>query len=746
MFDKNSVAATTKVQTSTVSQPIRPVSAKSIRYRSQNFFRDDDPLQISTNKTSRVRKKTLKEGMSPNYVGFMPPDMRTVNDLHHLRNAVETHSIDEKAVSIIQNLDKMVSNIPIDKYERGDAGTKLDILTQLLDAYNFAWNEASVQTKEISEKHASIFVKIRSFYVSLLEQYPKLLGQYQRELVQLKKSNSEKDQHIAAILQDVQLRESKTENLREFIAGLEEEIARIKGRKDYFKEEYNVKVLECEQLETEITDLKCEVSKVLEQSKSKMSLEDLRSDLTGAHEMLVLRADDVEHIDIGTDPVAQSTRDIQYVSFSSGSRSQSINDLAGISSTNSEMPSEHSTLRHVVFGFMVTEPEEHEFVFQQDPNIELKKFYWLFPKICSLFVSGLQFEERQNPFKSFDQMLSVFLTHHYQTKMLTHNVRIAMIQSSLLMEAQNPAIRIFNKFVRHEFDFYQFRFFHTALEYSICYATPQLSSLVGRDMISVEEAIVTIPKVRAREVFLAIFPFNKVPGSLNDGANSKETSFWDFMELLISEFDKTRKHFWSVLKNALILSDAVDINNIMYKQFSQFMGLIFLRIDTESVKEHWRELLRMKASSTTDRHVCDTLDFRSITHLCASRDEYMMNVMQISTMSGFAQTYFDLNASVINAVRFIVDRLTQYIPSLAAQVPMIQEEFNLSCLLIREALFMCDIGKAFGNYRLLLHKLDYLTVKDTESIDVSNRATSLEIEQLLDHMKRRETVVGINTD
>lgn len=670
-----------------------------------------------------------------------------MSDLHHLRNAVETHSLEEKALSIMQNLDKMVSGIPVDKYEGSDASTKLDILTQLIDAYNFAWNEASIQTKEISEKHASIFVKIRGFYVNLLDQYPRLLSQYQREISELKKSNYEKDQHIAAISQEVELRESKSENMREFVAGLEEEIKRIKSRKNYFKDEYNIKVLECEQLETEITDLKCEVSKYLETSKSKTLLEDIAADLSGAQEMFVLqKEDEVEYTDAGTNPIAQMARDIQYVSLTNETTSQnSANEV--ISSTNSRMLSEHATLRHVIFGFMVNEPEEIEFVFQQDPNIELKKFYWLFPKICSLFVGGLQFEERQNPFKNFDQMLTTFLTHHYQTKMLIHNVKLAMIQTAMLMEAQNPAIRIFNKFVRCNFDFYQFRFFHTVLEYSIGYATPSLSSLVGKDAISVEEAIVTIPKNRANEVFSAVFPFNKLPDMLRDGSR-KHVLFWDFMELLIEEFSTTRRHFWTVLRNALILSDAVDINNILYKQFATFMGLIFLRVDGESVKEHWRDLIRMKYASlsTSDRIIGDTLDFRSITHLCASRDDYIANVLQISTINGFSQTYYDLNASVVNAVRFIVDRLTQYIPSVAAQVAQIQEEFNRSCLLIREALFMCDIAKAFGQYRLLLHNLDYLTVKETDNIDVTNRASSTEIEQLLDHMKQREIVVGIKTD
>lgn len=369
-------------------------------------------------------------------------------------------------------------------------------------------------------------------------------------------------------------------------------------------------------------------------------------------------------------------------------------------------------------------------------------------------ISGIQFEDSSNPFNSFEQLLLCFLTHHYQTSFLIHQIYSSLILSAQILDGLSPVIHLFNKFAQGEYDFYVFRFFHTILEFSVCYANPDISTLASNEFIAPEDTNISIEKVKARSVFEACFPFKENPNALNDGPNNTSISYWAFMELMITEFMSTRSHFWSVLKNALLLADCPDNSSINYGHFASFMGIVFPGIKVSAIKAHWKSLIvREMASEKSDRDLdisarsnqISSLKFSSLTFLCAAKDETINNVMKIHTAKDFARSFFELSSPALDVLAFIVNRLTYYIPSISPQVPEIQSEFEFEAFKIRDALFMCNIASAVSHYRFLLHKLDYLTVKDVASIVINKSTPSVAAEQLIEHMKLREKVAGITS-
>ena len=79
-------------------------------------------------------------------------------------------------------------------------------------------------------------------------------------------------------------------------------------------------------------------------------------------------------------------------------------------------------------------------------------------------------------------------------------------------------------------------------------------------------------------------------------------------------------------------------------------------------------------------------------------------------------------------------------------MPEIQSEFEIQSFKIRDALFMCNISSAIAHYRFLLHQLDFLTVKEMTSISINKSTPSQSAQELIEHMKLREKVAGIESE
>ncbi|OHT09385.1 hypothetical protein TRFO_21705 [Tritrichomonas foetus] len=702
-------------------------------------------------RTAKLKvKKTSKpiDGFADSYVGFRPPDFRSLHDLTHLRHFVEAHATPDQAISVLHSLETLLKAIPTDHYEESDPSEKYNIIMKLIDAYGFAWNEAVLQLRKISEEHAEVFSKIKTFYLFLVDEYPHILTDYQKQVAKLRKQCEKKDQHIEIIKKEILTFDQKDEETRQFIASLRDEIQRIKNRKTYFKQELNDMTLDNDRLKEELTELRCKIAKAneLNQNKILLSQEDGLNEST--ENFLVKEENGVSLIDTGTDPF-ELEFNATPAPYIRGYRSSLFvnhevydDDLVEIG----KKIEPNSALRHVIYSFMVHEPVQPTKKMKIDPNAEMKKFFWIFPKILSLFISGVQFEDSKHPFNTFEELLLCFLTHHYQTSYLTQQMYSSLVQSAQLLDAVNPAIHLFNMFAKCEFDFYQFRFFHTILEFSLCYTSPEISTLVQKEGITADQSHIIISRAKAREVFTACFPFKETPNVLNDGPNNLDTPYWQFLELLIHEFDRCRTHFWAVLKNALLLSDCPDSNHITLSQFCNFMGLVFPRVPLQIVKNNWKALLVRDAASQNDeleKKRYEMLEFSSLTYICTSKDDNINNVMKISTAKNFVARYYEMNAPMLEVISFIVSRMTYCIPNLSSNIPEIQADINELTLKIREALFMCNISNAVSIYRLLLHKLDLLQVRDFTTIIVNNESTIQETSALIEHLKLREKVTGI---
>lgn len=735
---KSSLSSSQSTQTTSIKKRIPDLTSSFHRY----------------SKSAKLKiKKPSKpiESLTPSYVGFRPPDMKSINDLSHLRLFVEAHPSHDQAESVLENLNQMLKKIPTDGYESFDPNKKYETIQKLLDAYSFAWNEATLQLKQISEEHAEIFAKIKSFYLFLLQDYPQLLVDYQQQIAKLKTQSLEKEQHISILKKDFEQFSKKDNEAREFIASLRDEINRLKERKKYFKQELNEMTLKNDRLQEELTETRCKFAKEIQNGQGQIKLDDINS-FAKSIESLVPREPMVALIDVGTNtgPMKIVQSNIQLEENLTLSTKNYSTERFNLTTDAQSSVDPNGSLRHLIFNFMISEAANIEGPLSIDPNIELKKFHWLYPKIISLLISGIQIEDPHHPFTSFQELFMTFLSHHYHTTFLIQTTYASIVQSTHIYDEVDPAIHLFNKFVKCDYDFFVFRFFHTMLEFTACYTTPDLSSLVTKEGIGPEESKIMILKENARNTFNACFPLQQIPDLLNDGPNNINNSYWEFMEILIQEFETSRNHFWAVLKNALLLSDCPDITHISFQQFSSFMGIIFPGITSTEIKSHWKQLVIREAASekensTKKQSNIDLIEFTSLTFLCASKDENILNIMSIQPVRNFVKIYYDLNSPMLDVLTFVVNRLTYYIPALMNAVPESISDFEKIALNIRDSLFECDVSKALGYYRFLLSKLDYIHVTNFSNIVINHETTPKDMEELIEHIKLREKVAGITS-
>lgn len=875
-----------KISKKDTKSKIRSESARKIRHTlsgaEQNIEKSSSRSSISNNEhtnqpqsplyTSRTQPLSTRstKNKKAQRIGFKPTEIRSKTDLIHNRYITEQLSISQKPEPVLQTLSSMIKQIPTEKYENSEPSDKLEIISKLVNAFNFAWNEISLQIKELSEEHAAVLSQLKSFYSNLVTEYPRLLYSFDKEAHDLKFLIQERDKQINSLTKQIDENEESMSSVRNYISGLQKELEETIVQRDSFESELNKQVVENDKLQTTLTDLRCTIRKqregiirlykifdmvetqphimastildfntqISEQLKnlnqndqqlneqqqqqsvnqnqslnsnsnenkdetepiqsldetfntvfqsekfrnefSKVVLENLKLDKKmtrivnrkGNNELEeILYEDDDQNDAESRKPqnvilhdASVDTSDMQiqlteeqpfpshFLVECSTSKNISLNTV-NLSLIKSEeafslgpiepaeiVSKDHEPLRKVILQFMRSPIDKIDSKLMPDQTMEFKKFYWIYPKFISIFTNGLSMENPENPFKTFDDVVTSYFNSLYQTPYLAAQMQQVLVNSIYLYEKMEPSVHLFYTFLTNEHDMDEFRFLNILLEYSLNSTDPQLSSLMTKEMITPEDTRILIKRNKAREVFTALFPIGDVPVWLNDSMTEPNIEYWEFVENCIRKFDEYRRHMWAVIKNGLLLSDCSDTSHITYKHFKSFFGIALPSLSLDEVKSIWNDLtIKNKATEKRD----DMLDFESLCYYITQKEELFFEVMKRITPKNFTARYFDLNGSILEALSFIVKRLVYYIPTVYSQIKSGKTLFTVTSESIRECLFMCDIGSAFAHYRMLLHLIDGVFVRDFSSLKLSNRSSEQEVKDFLKHFETREEAVGI---
>ena len=733
-------------------------------------------IQIKERENAAVSRlttpRTARPSDSMSYVGFKPTEMRSQSNLQHNRNMIAIKKAPERAINVLQYLDQWVANIDVKSYPAGTPTDKLEIVKKLIEAHNFAWNEITLQVKEFSDEHAMVFAKLKQFYNSLLEEYPKLVRQFCQEISSLKEEVAKRDQQIEALQNQLVGNEDRCNAAGNLVFGLQKKLKHVTDRKKYYKSELRFQVTENERLTEEMTALKCNIARreeaidemLKKQHTTKVIVAPEANEKVEKKEEEMGPVQDVEYKCVGVNTTALEpyefrasglfarTADMPKEQREKISVVKRTIDVTRLDLTNSKsedafnlpwiqektVTKEHSPLRSLVYRLMQMPVDPVSPKLTLGSQAELRKFAWVYAKIISIFAGSVQIENPATPYKSFEDVVVHFMNQVYQTPYLATQMAQSLIQSANILEKIDPAMMLFGMFYKGQYDLPQYRFFNLIMEISIGDVTPSLYALIKQDSLTSEETVINISTRRAAAIYEAIFPFDDVPPELSSFLG--DISYWDFMHICIKRFDTCRQHLWRIMKVALCLSDCPDVSRISYHSFILFCGLTFPQIQTGVSSQYWKELIRR---SQAKGKRSDDLDFESVAFLIVGHEELFFEVMNISPAKDFHARFDKVNAAVLKCVNFILKRLIYYIPELKKKIPNGENTISASEMSMRTSLFLCDISDAFAYYRMILHLIDGIYVRDFTRMRLSDNANEDEAKAYIQHFVDREKVVGI---
>lgn len=707
-----------------------------------------------SSRTPRVRRTPRGDGATPpsarrqnpqtsrtSYVGFKAVERRPQTSLIHGRNAVSAKSMPERAAHILETLDNMASNWNARGYENGQPQERLSTLVKMHDAHKFAWNEGSLQIKEYNNELATVFVRLKTFYDVLFDAYPRLFRDFDKKMEDMNNIVAQKDQHISELFANVSDLEERNAVSADMIHGLKTKLKHTSGRKKFYKERLNFAIMEKEQLVDEVTELKCAMAKQAEEFRTYLNKQEamLLSDAEPQKTVEIVEMEvvsPVEHCDIGvnTQRARQSARIEVTTRSLCADRQESLEDL----STLIPLPNKQASLLRVIYQLMQLPVEPQEMKVMVDDGAEWRKFYWVYPKILSIIMSGMRLEDRKKPYTCFEDVVAMSLKEAYRTQYLVDKMKIELMRSVRMHEKADPAIDMFMSFCKGDYDFSQFRFLTALTEFSIGSVTPLVSDVMNNDILTPEETKMVISCEKAKELYGVIFPFGEYrPEEREDGT----TGYWDFVTKCLYEFDRCRRHMWAVVKASFCLVDYPDMKHVTLKTFITAHRIMFPTKLIPEVKEAWTELtLRNKANERRG----DALDFEAITFYVVGRNDLMHEIMNTSVIDGFMKTHREFNASILECLAFIVKRLVFYVPELQRMAPEAADTLEKSARSIRASLYQGNISEAFGHYRVLLHKIDDVYVRDFSRVKVSDSFSGSDVAEFLNHFIERERVAGIS--
>jgi hypothetical protein len=683
--------------------------------------------------------------------------MRTQSDLFHDRNIRSSRPTSERAEMLVRSLNQMLSSIPSDNYSDLESREKLTVLRQVIDVYDFIWNEAMIQLRELNSDYASVFGRLKIFFNSLFEKYPKLLSDFDHEVTHLHAVIQQKDQNFCALQGQIRASEGQLLSSGDLITGLKRKLARVRERKTYFKNAWNTQVQKCEELTAKITEIRCEMSQLSgevnrghspRQEPPVAAVQSVEEEAR-APPPRVVRDVGVDTADLPRPPDAtRRTRERPPPPARAPSPDLAIPVSPSRESELEEAPPPDrlaqspsraldSPLRQAVYDLMQAQAPLPAARLGSDHPGELKKFFWVYPKVLSIFVNGLEIEDQIRPFPDFETVVIASMTRLYQTRFLTTQMTQNLIQSAQVLDAMDPLIALFNAFLRNEYDILQYRFFTILLDHSLGCTIPPIADLIHVENLTATDTNLTLPLDVAHEIYQDIFPFDDQP----DFGDSDPLGFCDLLLLSLNKFDACRHHLWNVVKCGFLLSDCPDLSHITRPHFLAFMALTLPDAKIPEAKQLWNDLRVRNRAEGNDR---PWLAFEDITHLVTHRDAFFFAVMRVKLCPTFSALFFDFNASMLNAVAFIVNRVVYSVPALEAHAMSGAAKIAALASTLRACLFRCDISGAFLQYRAMLHVVDADLVADGRTVIVSNRSSANEVHALLGHFLDRERAVGLS--
>lgn len=724
---------TVKNRSKTAMSSERSSKASTPRRTSTSLRKKDEPI-ILTGRPIETK--------SVNTVGFKSGGIKTEQDLTHFRRIFESQTNEVQAKSVFMEFQEKISHVPIESYAELGPAEQYEMIKKLIDIYNFSWNECCFQLHKISNEHSKLLTKLKSFYNLLLDLYPELILSYHKQFESLTQQNKDKDREIQQLKQELNFQIDRNNGTKKYIIDCQNEIMRLKSAKKYYKNELNNEVSVVEQAKSYITEMRLQIQ-MLKEENERLKNSKISIDMPTA-------SNAIPHKDIGvstTDFLITPQNSVNTLPdvplkqrpHSKIAKINSVDRLLSNLNINT-VEQKYIPLRHTVFSFIVNSNSDvqSELVKQQD-NTEFKTFNWLFPKICTIFVTVMNNEDPSSPFHSFDQVIMSYISKIYHTSFLTQKMTSCLVQSAHIIDSKNYIFKMFNKFLENNYDFTCYRFFSTMLEFSISYAKPDISTIVANETISEEDAVITILPDDAIKVHKAVFPFWQTCPQFT--STQYPIDYWEFLDILIEDFMDARQHMTAFVKNGLLLAGCQDLSHITLKNFVTFNAISFPDADQTKVKEEWRHLItRYEALGNINS---DTVDLPSIVYYCVSKDSLILLMMKTSTPETFSQTYYDMNLPMLEALQFVIKRLTVFIPSLINCLPDQAAALREHAHQMRESLFLADIAGALGFYRQLLHVLDEAAVQDFSTLAISNACPEEQIKKILDHIETRERVVGV---
>ena len=743
------------------TQDVAVPSLKITKAKRPQTSMNRTPRKIQMNEPSltpssrRMTPKTPTSDRS-SYVGFKAVDRTPQSTIAHGRNMMSTKPMSQRAGMILQSLDQMISDIGVDKYPSLKPPEKLEILKQTIEAHNFAWNEVTLQVKEYSDEHATVFAKLKSFYNSLFDEYPRLCQDFTDEIDRLMRIIRQKDQHIEALAEQMEQVEDRANAAKNMIYGLQKKLDHVIERKKFFKNELEIEIMKNEHVRDQATDLRCLLAK---QGDGMKLLEQAQQIVAAAQaepapapepepEPAEPPVEKPEYVDVGVNTTREVKERGKPAKLNSVVR-RVMNSRLDLTASRSEdafqlppiqeqvISTEQAPLRHVIYELMQTPAEQADGHLEVDISAQVRRFNWVYPKVMAIYVGASQFQNKDN-FKLFEDVITAYMMEFYHTTHTVTQMAASLIQSAEILEKVDPAMSLFGMFFKGKYDIRQFFFFNALIEFAMPDITPSLATLMESETLTQNDTQLTIDLRRAKEIYFTIFPFEGAPSDLNNSEGT--TNFWEFVHICIQRFDTCRKHMWAIVKAGFCLSDCPDTSTILYSTFNLFCGVVFSDMSPSETKKHWKDLV-MRRQANEQRG--DVLDFESVTYFITEHEERFFEVMNTKLAKNFTRLYYDLSAPLLKCIAFIVKRLIYYVPELKRVVPDVERMLSKQASAIRKSLFMCNISEAFGHYQVLLHLIDGVVVRDFTRTRIAKDSSDLDVKNYLQHFLDKEKVVGI---
>ncbi|OHT04751.1 hypothetical protein TRFO_06185 [Tritrichomonas foetus] len=325
-----------------------------------------------------------------------------------------------------------------------------------------------------------------------------------------------------------------------------------------------------------------------------------------------------------------------------------------------------------------------------------------------------------------------WIAQKYKVRHLINQALADFVHIITRYQGINEMISLFIEVIEGNFNLAQLCFLATVYSFSCSLTYPDLIKEYSTFDSSDCHGDAKIHICAVHKMYATCFS-NEIANAVTRSISEDMLNYVTFLKNITIFFGDKHRLISNQARDLLSLCGCMDPRIILYDVFE---SVCIILGNTTNIKEDWKLVI----NRTGDRNATN-ITLSDLLVICAEREKPLMNLLNIIPLGNSVQIMKNMSQNIYELYHEFINRYSRILPHVMSLISsQIRDKVLDLTEELKEAILHVDMPKIIWVYRVLISKIDRLTMKEKGFIPFNIRSSVEVIGQLKEYIDRAESV------